>query len=216
MELANKRKLAVEAKALDESAVSGALPKLAELIRSDLPLVGRLAASDMGKLAGILDSAASIDLQRPCLIYAHPKVRQYAAKVLSALGPAAGGALEEFGGMCKNHTENDYVELRVPASGKTIREPLTSGEKTVLHRRSRCGQQLNALEGQIGMLDNGYIRTLGIVSVGSILARSRSSARPFARNYQVIRPPPTHERKCHEIDRAPYCAIVPGFLSKSR
>ncbi|MCO5044032.1 MAG: armadillo/beta-catenin-like repeat-containing protein [Kiritimatiellae bacterium] len=148
MELANKRKVVIETHAPGESVDAGALPKLAELICSDSPLVRSVAASDMGNLAGILDCAASVDLQHPCLSDAHPQVRQFAAKEPNALGAAAGGALDELGGMCQNHTDNDYVRLGVPASDKTIREALKIGEKTVLHRRSRCGQQIGMPENQ--------------------------------------------------------------------
>ena len=58
MNLSNERKLAARAKELGESAHADALPELAELIRSESPLVRRLAASALGKLAGIVDAAA--------------------------------------------------------------------------------------------------------------------------------------------------------------
>ena len=64
MNLTNERQLAARAKTLGESAAA-ALPELATLARSDSALVRRLAASAVGKLAGIVDSAASVDLLMP-------------------------------------------------------------------------------------------------------------------------------------------------------
>jgi hypothetical protein len=63
MNLTNERKLAARAKELGESASAGAFAELASLAASESPLVRRLAASAVGKLAGIADSAASIDTE---------------------------------------------------------------------------------------------------------------------------------------------------------
>jgi len=93
MNSANERKLAAHATALGEGADAAAFPVLAQYTRSDSPLVRRLAASALGKLAGIVDSAASVDLLRPLLLDTHPQVRQYAVKALGAYGPWAEPAL---------------------------------------------------------------------------------------------------------------------------
>lgn len=61
----NEKRLAARATELGESASAAVLPELAELTRSASPLVRRLAASAVGKLAGVVDSAASVDLLRP-------------------------------------------------------------------------------------------------------------------------------------------------------
>lgn len=76
MNLKNERILAARAKELGETPDAAVLPELAQLIRSESPLVRRLAASALGKLAGVVDSAASVDLLRPCLADAHPQVRR--------------------------------------------------------------------------------------------------------------------------------------------
>jgi len=55
----NERKLVSVAKELGESASVDALPRLAELVVSESPLVRRVAASAIGKLAGIVDSVTS-------------------------------------------------------------------------------------------------------------------------------------------------------------
>ncbi len=63
MNLTNVRKLAASAKALGESADAGAFTVLAGLATSESPLVRRLAASAVAKLAGIADSAASVEIE---------------------------------------------------------------------------------------------------------------------------------------------------------
>ncbi|HMO50368.1 MAG TPA: HEAT repeat domain-containing protein [Kiritimatiellia bacterium] len=146
MDLINERKLASRAKQLGESADAAALTELAQLIRSDSPLVRRLAASALGKLAGVVDSAVSVDLLRPCLADAHPQVRQYAAKALGAFGPAAAGALEDLRDLYKNPAEKDYVKRSVIAAGKTIREAVKIAEKSAVHVCARCARTVDADE----------------------------------------------------------------------
>ncbi|MBN2450791.1 MAG: HEAT repeat domain-containing protein [Lentisphaeria bacterium] len=146
MDLTNERKLAARAKALGEGAAASAFPELAELTRSASPLVRRLAASALGKLAGIVDSAASVDLLRPLLQDAHPQVRQYAAKALGAFGPAAEPALDDLRDMIRNSSEKEYVKRTVLASGKTIREALRVAAQQAVHTCGRCGRPVAADE----------------------------------------------------------------------
>jgi hypothetical protein len=146
MDIANERRLAARAKALGDSATAEAFPELAGLTRSASPLVRRLAASALGKLAGIVDSAASVDLLRPLLADAHPQVRQYAAKALGAFGPAAEGALDDLRDLYRNPTEKDYVKRSVLAAGKTIREAQRIAEQQTVHTCRKCGRQVAADE----------------------------------------------------------------------
>ncbi len=146
MNLANERALAARAKALGESADIGALPELAALVASPSPLVRRLAASALGKLAGIVDSAASVDLLRPLLADAHPQVRQYAAKALGAFGPEAAPVLADLRDLYRNPAEKDYVKRSVAAAGKTIREALRIAEASAVHRCARCHRTVAADE----------------------------------------------------------------------
>lgn len=115
MNLSNERRLAARAKDLGEGASAEALPELASLVRSESPLVRRLAASALGKLAGIVDSAASVGLLRPLLADGHPQVRQYAAKALGAFGAEAAGALPDLRDLYRNPAEKDYVKRTVVA-----------------------------------------------------------------------------------------------------
>lgn len=142
----NERKLAAQAKALGESADPGAFPALARYTRSESPLVRRLAASALGKLAGIVDSAASVDLLRPLLVDAHPQVRQYSAKALGAFGLAAEPALPDLRDLYQNPAEKDYVKRSVEAAGKTIREALRIAEQGAVHKCGRCSRQVAADE----------------------------------------------------------------------
>ena len=142
----NERKLAAQTKALGESADPGAFPALARYTRSESPLVRRLAASALGKLAGIVDSAASVDLLRPLLVDAHPQVRQYSAKALGAFGAAAEPALVDLRDLYQNPAEKDYVKRSVEAAGKTIREALRIAEQGAVHKCGRCSRQVAADE----------------------------------------------------------------------
>jgi len=146
MNHANERRLAGRATELGNSARADALTELTDLLRSASPLVRRLAASAIGKLAGIVDSAASVDLLRPLLCDAHPQVRQYAAKALGAFGLAAKKALADLRDIYKNPTEKDYVKRSVVAAGKTIREAVRIAAKQATHLCRRCGAETTADE----------------------------------------------------------------------
>lgn len=139
MNHANETRLAARAKSLGESASADALPKLTELTRSASPLVRRLAASALGKLAGIVDSAASVDLLRPLLSDEHPQVRQYAAKALGAFGTAAELALPDLDDLRAQPDEKDYVLRSVEPAVRTIREALRIAAQKAVHYCRRCG-----------------------------------------------------------------------------
>lgn len=143
MDHANERRLAARAKDLGESASAEALPELAELTRSASPLARRLAASALGKLAGIVDSATSVDLLRPLLGDEHPQVRQYAAKALGAFGPAAESALPDLEDLRANPNEKDYVQRSVEPAIRTIREALRIAAEKATHNCRRCGAQVS-------------------------------------------------------------------------
>ena len=146
MNITNERLLAARAKALGESASATALAELSELSRSTSPLVRRLAASALGKLAGIVDSAASVDLLRPLLRDEHPQVRQYAAKALGAFGVAAEPALPDLEDLSANPSEKDYVLRSVVPAIRTIREALRIAEKHTVHKCARCGTTVSSDE----------------------------------------------------------------------
>jgi len=146
MNLSNERKLAARAKELGENADAGTFDELATLTRSESPLVRRLAASALGKLAGIVPAAPAVRILQSLLADAHPQVRQYAAKALGAFGTHAKEALPDLRDLYKNPLEKDYVKRSVLSAGKTIREALRIEEEKAVHHCRRCGVKLAADE----------------------------------------------------------------------
>jgi hypothetical protein len=140
MRYETERALASRAKALGESADPAALADLAGFCASPSPLVRRLAASALGKLAGVVDSAASVDLLRPLLEDAHPQVRQYAAKALGAYGTAAEPALPALRDLFRNPAEPAYVKRSVAAAGRAIRAAQQIAARQAVHTCRRCGR----------------------------------------------------------------------------
>lgn len=146
MDHTNERKLAARATALGKTAKADSFAELSKLIHSDSPLVRRLAASALGKLAGIVPAAATVQILRPLLGDKHPQVRQYAAKALGAFGVHAQDALDDLRDLYKNPAEKDYVKRSVVAAGKTIREALNIAEKQAKPHCRRCGAPVDADE----------------------------------------------------------------------
>ena len=146
MNTVNERKLASYVKQLGESADAKSFKELADFVHSKSPLVRRLAASAIGKLAIIVDSTASVDLLRPMLSDTHPQVRQYSAKALGAFGVYAASVLEDLRDMYRNPEEKDYVKRSVVASGKIIRKAMEISDKKKTNKCSRCSVIVNADE----------------------------------------------------------------------
>ena len=139
MNLTNERQLAARAAALGESADVGAFGELADLTRSPSALVRRLAASALGKLAGIVPSAEAVATLLPLLRDPHPQCRQYAAKALGAFGTHASSALTDLRDLYRNPTEKDYVKRSVLTAGKTIREAVRILESQTVRVCQHCG-----------------------------------------------------------------------------
>lgn len=146
MNYANEKKLAARATALGRNADAGAFGELDELTRSNSALVRRLAASAIGKLAGIVPARDAVQCLQPLLADAHPQVRQYSAKALGAFGAHAKGALPDLRDLYSNPDEKDYVKRSVLAAGKTIREAMRIEEKNAVHHCRRCGITVEAVE----------------------------------------------------------------------
>ena len=146
MNHANEKKIAARATALGNSADAGAFGELTQLTRSASALVRRLAASALGKLAGLVPADPAVKQLRPLLSDAHPQVRQYAAKALGAFGANAEEVLPDLRDMFKNPSEKDYVKRSVITAGKTIREATRIAEKEAKHYCRRCGILVDADE----------------------------------------------------------------------
>jgi hypothetical protein len=136
---ATEKTLAARVKALGESADAAALPELVAATRSESPLVRRIAASALSKLAGVAEAAAAVSALRPLLADTHPQVRQYAAKALGAYGPAAEAALPALRDMLRNPSEQDYVKRSVIAAGVAIKTALDIAARGTVHACRRCG-----------------------------------------------------------------------------
>ena len=139
MDLTNERLLAARAAELGASADAVAMSELVALTRSASALVRRLAASALGKLAGIVPPAEAVAALQPLLRDPHPQCRQYAAKALGAFGTAAVGALPDLRDLYRNPVEKEYVKRSVLAAGKTIREAQRMSAQQAVHACRRCG-----------------------------------------------------------------------------
>lgn len=120
MDRVNESALANRATALGKSADPSAFGELADLTLSASARVRRLAASAIGKLAGIVPVHRAVQTLRPLLADTHPQVRQYTAKALGAFGAHAKNALEDLRDLYRNPQEKDYVKRSVLVAGKTI------------------------------------------------------------------------------------------------
>lgn len=146
MHIANEKKLAKRATELGNSADPKAFPELVDLVASKSPLVRRLAASAIGKLADIVPTAAAVKALHPLLQDEHPQVRQYSAKALGAFGADAKAALPDLRDLYSNPVERDYVKRSVLAAGKLIRSAVDIAAREVEHCCQRCGVKLEVDE----------------------------------------------------------------------
>lgn len=140
MRYETEKQLAARAKALGEGADAAAFADLAAFCASPSPLVRRIAASALGKLAGGVDAAASVEALLPLLGDAHPQVRQYAAKALGAYGSSAEKALPALRDMLRNPAEPDYVKRSVTAAGLAIKTAMELAAHQRVETCRRCGR----------------------------------------------------------------------------
>jgi HEAT repeat protein len=142
MNSTNEKKLAARATELGKSARADVFEELIELARSASPLVRRLAASALGKLAGIIPSEPAVRTLLPLLQDSHPQVRQYSAKALGAFGADAKDALPDMRDLYRSPVEKDYVKRSVEKAGKLIRAAINIRERQTVHCCRRCGVEL--------------------------------------------------------------------------
>jgi hypothetical protein len=101
-----------------------------------------LAASALGKLAGLVPNIKAVTILLPMLQDSHPQVRQYTAKALGAFGVFSEKALPDLRDLYKNPSEKDYVKRSVVRSGKTIREAMRIRDAEAVHTCRRCRKEL--------------------------------------------------------------------------
>ena len=142
MHISNEKKLAARATELGQSASPDVLDELETLVRSESPLVRRLAASALGKLSDIVSAEPAVRALHPLLQDTHPQVRQYSAKALGAFGAHAKDALPDLRDLYKSPVEKDYVKRSVRTAGTQIRAAVDIAERRVVHGCRRCGVEL--------------------------------------------------------------------------
>lgn len=139
MERETERRLAAHAVELGRSADPAVLPELTELLDTPSAEVRRLAASAIGKLAGLADAATAVSALTLTLRDSHPQVRQYAVKALKAYGTAAASALDDLRDIAANNTEKEYNRRDAAAAVETIEEALRLQASGETHTCQRCG-----------------------------------------------------------------------------
>jgi hypothetical protein len=127
---------------LGNSGDPSALPELMGLTRSPVANVRRLAASAIGKLAGLAEAKGAVDSLQPLLRDRHPQVRQYAVKALKAYGTAARCALSDLRDVAISPVETDYNRRDAKLAVETIEEALRIAEEQAVHYCQRCGARL--------------------------------------------------------------------------
>jgi hypothetical protein len=132
--------------ALGNSGDSTALPELIGLARSPAASVRRLAASAIGKLAGLVDGPAAVAALQPLLRDSFPQVRQYTAKALSAHGIEAKCALADLRDMAVSPVEKDYNHNCAKLAIELIEEASRIAERQAVHCCQRCGVKMEADE----------------------------------------------------------------------
>lgn len=119
-----------------------ALPELTELTRSPVANVRRLAASAIGKLAGLTDGNDAVAVLLSLLQDSFPQVRQYAAKGLGDYGIAARCALPDLRDMAISPVEKEYNNKCAKAAIELIEEAGRIEERQAEHCCQRCGVKL--------------------------------------------------------------------------
>lgn len=127
---------------LGNSGDPAALPELVELTRSPVANVRRLAASAIGKLAGLADAKAAVAALHPLLQDGYPQVRQYAAKALGAYGSAAKCALADLRDMAISPVEKEYNNESAKKTIELIEEAGRIEEERAEYYCKRCGVKL--------------------------------------------------------------------------
>lgn len=133
------RERAVE---LGNSGDPAALPELANLTRSPVANVRRLAASAIGKLAGLVEAEEAVACLQPLLQDSHSQVRQYAVKALKAYGVAARCALSDLRDIAISPVEKEYNQRDAKLAIEIIEEASRIEEEQADHFCQRCGVRL--------------------------------------------------------------------------
>jgi hypothetical protein len=142
MDRAIEKVMSARAVELGRAGDPAGMPELLELLAKPSGEVRRLAVSAIGKLAGLADARDAVPALQARLLDAHPQVRQYAIKALSAYGTAASPALSDLEDMAKNPIEKEYNRNDAAKAIGIIREAMRITEEQAVHLCQRCGAQV--------------------------------------------------------------------------
>jgi hypothetical protein len=129
--------------ALGNSGDPAVLPELIKLTRSPAASVRRLAASAIGKLAGLADAETAVPSLQLLLRDPFPQVRQYTAKALGAYGTDAYGVLSDLRDMAINPAEPQYNTNCAKRAIELIEEARRIAESQAVYCCQRCGVKLD-------------------------------------------------------------------------
>lgn len=134
--------------ALGRGTDPAAVPELVGLLALPSSEIRRLAASALGKLAGLgADAAVAVPaLASVALGDPHPQVRQYALRALKSYGAAGGAYLHDLDDLAANERAKDYVRRAAASAAAAIREAVRAAEAGAVHRCARCGRAVSADE----------------------------------------------------------------------
>ena len=133
------KELARRALELGRSADGARLAELIGLFGQDSIEVRRLAASAIGKLAGLCDAGEAVRALIPVLRDKHPQVRQYAIKALKAYGTAAEPALHDLRDIAASTSVKEYLVRDATVAIAVIEEALRMAKEATPHHCQRCG-----------------------------------------------------------------------------
>lgn len=146
MDRAIEKQHTERAVALGNSGRTNALPELLGLLVSPSAQVRRLAASAIGKLAGLANGPVAVTGLHPLLRDSHPQVRQYAVKALSAYGALAAPALPDLRDLAANPAEKDYNRRDAEKAIAIVDEAQRIAVEQAEHRCQRCSAVVDAPE----------------------------------------------------------------------
>jgi hypothetical protein len=137
-----EKELRDRAVALGNSGDPSVFPELIELTQSPAASVRKLAASAIGKLAGLTDAAQAVAALVPLLQDHFPQVRQYTAKAIGAYGAGAQAALPDLRDMAVSPVEPAYNNACAKRAIELIEEARRIAESQAVHCCQRCGVKL--------------------------------------------------------------------------
>lgn len=141
-----EKRLSERAVELGNSGQGETASELIGLLSSPSPQVRRLAASALGKLAGLADATAAVDALAGTVRDTHPQVRQYAIKALGAYGDHARAVLHDLRDIAANLTEKEYNRRAASLAIAVIEEAGRVAEAQAIRRCQRCGADVDANE----------------------------------------------------------------------